>query len=159
MFSLERSQDSDPTLAVVSPIPTPEKSKPLVPDSDSSGVVRNRSKSSESFGVYKKRLWRSWNIVFVDISIVINGHTTSNELGDHFAPNATTHYYNGKPNNNKKNLIEQVTQALQKPKWNVWIIYCCRTGAKDKKCHPLPPSSHSLVSSPQDHRKRTRQTV
>ena len=48
----------------------------------------------------------------------------------------------------KKNLIEQVTQALQKPKWNVWIIYCCRTGAKDKKCHPLPPSSHSLVSSP-----------
>ena len=71
--SLERTHDSDPTPAIVSPISTPAKSEPLVLrgvgvvrsrpelfavvrsrlDAESSGVVRSRS---ESFGVVRSRL-------------------------------------------------------------------------------------------------------
>ena len=51
MCSLERTHDSDPTATIVSPTPAKWRVVPSRPESESSGVVRSRPESSESFGV------------------------------------------------------------------------------------------------------------
>ena len=68
MCSLERTQDSDPTPTIVSPMPTPAKWEPLAPPEfrvvrsrpESFGVVRSHSESSrvslESTGIRLLRL-------------------------------------------------------------------------------------------------------